>query len=59
DELSAQPSHATSASLVATALGRAPVVASGELGARTVDLLSAATESARTGKPVAVGNAQA
>jgi predicted dehydrogenase len=53
----AQPSRATSASLVATALGKSAVVASGEIGARTVDLLAAAAESARTGRPVPVGQA--
>jgi predicted dehydrogenase len=51
-EYDAQPVDQTSASLVATALGRAPVVAPGEIGAYTVDVLAAAFHSARTGGPV-------
>lgn len=45
DAHDANPSDATSASLVATALGKAPVVAPGEIGAYTVALLAAATAS--------------
>jgi predicted dehydrogenase len=51
-EHDANPSDWTSASLVATALGRAPVVAPGEIGAYTVDVLAAAAASAREGRPV-------
>ena len=50
-EHDAQPSDATSASLVATALGRAPVMAPGEIGAYTVDVLAAAFHSAKIGGP--------
>lgn len=51
NEHDTQPTDATSASLVATALGRAPVMAPGEIGAYTVDVLAAAFHSARTGAP--------
>jgi predicted dehydrogenase len=51
-EHDAQPSDATSAALVAAALGKGPVLVPGEIGAMTVDLLHAAQESARTGGPV-------
>lgn len=51
DSLSA-PSRA----LVATALGRAPVVVPGVLGARTVDVLEAARRSMHSGRVVAVAS---
>jgi predicted dehydrogenase len=51
-EHDAQPSDATSAALVAAALGKGPVVVPGQIGAMTVDLLHAAEQSARTGRPV-------
>jgi predicted dehydrogenase len=47
----AQPSDATSAALVAAALGKGPVLVPGEIGAMTVDLLHAAERSARSGAP--------
>lgn len=43
------PLHATSRQLVDTFLGRSPAVASGELGALTVDFLDAARRSAQSG----------
>jgi predicted dehydrogenase len=46
------PLHATSRQLVDTALGRSPAVASGELGALTVEFLDAARRSAQTGQIV-------
>lgn len=50
----ANPLAAPARALVATALGQAPVVVPGELGARTVDVLQAARTSMRTGEPVTV-----
>jgi predicted dehydrogenase len=58
-EHDAQPSDATSAALVAAALGKGPVLVPGEIGAMTVDLLHAAAQSARTGVPVTARPADA
>lgn len=52
----ANPLTAPSAALVATALDSEPVVVSGELGARTADVLAAATHSIKTGEMVSVGS---
>jgi len=46
------PLHATSRQLVDTFLGRSPAVATGELGALTVEFLDAARRSAQTGQIV-------
>ncbi len=46
------PLHATSRQLVDTFLGRSPAVASGELGALTVEFLDAARRSAQSGEMV-------
>jgi predicted dehydrogenase len=48
------PVEATSAALVAVALGRGPVIVPGEIGALTVSVLAAAAQSARTGAPAAI-----
>lgn len=49
------PLHATSRQLVDTFLGRSPAVATGELGALTVEFLDAARRSAKTGQIVRMG----
>jgi predicted dehydrogenase len=46
------PLHATAQQLVDTFLGRSPAVASGELGALTVEFLDAARRSAQSGEMV-------
>jgi len=48
------PLHATSRQLVDTALGRSPAVATGELGAQTVEFLDAARRSAQSGQIVRI-----
>jgi hypothetical protein len=48
------PLQATSRQLVDTFLGRSPAVASGELGAQTVEFLDAARRSAQSGKIVRI-----
>lgn len=45
---------ATSGALVATAIGQTPVVVPGEIGARTVDVLAAASQSIETGTVVPI-----
>jgi hypothetical protein len=46
------PLHATARQLADTFLGRSPAVASGELGALTVEFLDAARRSAQSGEMV-------
>lgn len=52
EEYERYPLHATARQLVDTFLGRGPAVATGELGALTVEFLDAAKRSAQTGQIV-------